>query len=91
MCWWNSRLAGQFRLKHCNGGCGAWQHPGLIDAQQLDEAGLLISLEQFGWQIDFNRYTSDSGVALPIRLDARQTDYRVKLAISRWQVVPTSE
>jgi len=64
--------------------------PGVIDAQQLDEAGLLVSLEQFGWQIDFNRYNSASGVALPIRLDARQNDYRVKLAISRWHL-PTDE
>jgi len=64
--------------------------PGDINAQHLDDAGLLISLEQFGWRIDFNRYTSDSGVALPIRLDARQGDYRVKLAISRWHL-PTNE
>ena len=60
--------------------------PGAIEAQQLDEAGLLVSLEQFGWQIDFNRYTSGSGVELPVRLDARQNDYRVKLAISRWHL-----
>lgn len=58
--------------------------PGAIDAQQLDATGLLTSLAQFGWQIDFNRYVADSGVALPVRLDARQNDYRVKLAISRW-------
>ena len=58
--------------------------PGAIDAQRLDDTGLLTSLAQFGWQIDFNRYASDSGVALPVRLDARQDNYRVKLAISRW-------
>ena len=60
--------------------------PGAINSQQWDEAGLLIRLEQFGWQIDFNRYTSGSGVELPVRLDARQNDYRVKLAISRWHL-----
>ncbi len=60
--------------------------PGVIDAQLLDDAGLLTSLAQFGWQIDFNRYASDSGVALPVRLDARQDNYRVKLAISRWHL-----
>ena len=60
--------------------------PGTIDAQQLDAEGLLISLAQFGWQIDFNRYASDTGVAMPVRLDARQNDYRVKLAIGRWHL-----
>ena len=60
--------------------------PGTIDAQQLDAEGLLTSLAQFGWQIDFNRYASDAGVAMPVRLDARQNDYRVKLAIGRWHL-----
>lgn len=58
--------------------------PGAGYAQQLDDTGRLTSLTQFGWQIDFNRYNSDAGVALPVRLDARQNDYRVKLAVSRW-------
>ena len=60
--------------------------PGDIDAQQLDAEGLLTSLAQFGWQIDFNRYASDTGVAMPVRLDARRNDYRVKLAIGRWHL-----
>jgi len=60
--------------------------PGTIDAQQLGADGLLTSLAQFGWQIDFNRYASDAGVAMPVRLDARQNDYRVKLAIGRWHL-----
>ena len=60
--------------------------PGTIDAQQLGADGLLTSLAQFGWQIDFNRYASDTGVAMPVRLDARQNDYRVKLAIGRWHL-----
>ena len=60
--------------------------PGAIEQRQLDEQGLLVGLAQFGWQIDFNRYNSDSGVAMPSRLDARRDNYRVKLAVSRWQI-----
>lgn len=60
--------------------------PGSVDEQQLDNSGLLTKLQQFGWQIDFNRYASDSGVPMPTRLDVRQENYRVKLAISRWQL-----
>jgi len=60
--------------------------PGEVDEQQLEPRGLLKSLSQFGWQIDFNRYTSDSGVAMPTRLDATHKNFRVKLAISRWHM-----
>jgi len=60
--------------------------PGPVEAQQLEAGGLLTSLQQFGWQIDFNRYASQTGVAMPIRLDARQDNYRVKLAVSRWNI-----
>ena len=60
--------------------------PGSFKDKQLDAQGLLIKLEQFGWQIEFNRYSSSSGVPMPSRLDATRGTYRVKLAISRWQI-----
>ena len=58
--------------------------PGPVDGREFGDDGLLTRLNQFGWQIDFNRYSSGSGIAMPTRLDARQTNYRVKLAIGRW-------
>ena len=60
--------------------------PGVVEDERFDVDGLLINLEQFGWSIDFNRYDSAVGMALPVRLDARRADYRVKLAISRWHM-----
>ena len=60
--------------------------PGAIDEEKIDSEGLLISLEQFGWKVDFNRYDSVDDMALPIRLNARRDNYRVKLAISRWHM-----
>jgi outer membrane lipoprotein LolB len=62
--------------------------PGAIEAEMLDAEGLLISLGQFGWSIDFDRYDSVAGLVLPKRLTATRDDYRVKLAISRWQMDP---
>jgi outer membrane lipoprotein LolB len=58
--------------------------PGVIEDEQFSPAGLLISLRQFGWSVEFNRYDSEDNLALPIRLTARRENYRVKLAISRW-------
>jgi len=60
--------------------------PGSIEDEVLDSESRLIHLDQFGWSVDFNRYDSVAGVALPVRLDARRDSYRVKLAISRWRM-----
>lgn len=60
--------------------------PGSIENETLDSAGLLISLDQFGWRVEFNRYDSITGIALPKKLNARRDNYRVKLAINRWRM-----
>lgn len=60
--------------------------PGLVTAEQFDASGLLIHLDQFGWSIDINRYKSFAGLQLPVRLDARRDNFRVKLAIGRWEM-----
>jgi outer membrane lipoprotein LolB len=58
--------------------------PGEIEDEQFDDAGLLVSLHQFGWRVDFSRYDSRDVLALPIRLNATRDNYRVKLAIGKW-------
>jgi len=60
--------------------------PGVVNDEQLDSQGLLTSLDQLGWKVEFNRYDAKTGIALPVRLDARRDSYRVKLAIGRWQL-----
>jgi outer membrane lipoprotein LolB len=60
--------------------------PGAIEDKQLDTEGLLKSLGQFGWHVEFNRYKSIDGTLLPIRLDARRDNYHVKLAIGHWRM-----
>lgn len=60
--------------------------PGPVEERLIDAAGLLTHLKQFGWQIDFKRYSSESSTLMPTRLDARRGQYRVKLAVSRWQI-----
>ena len=60
--------------------------PGMIDNEQFGPEGLLVSLRQFGWNVDFNRYDSVGDIELPVRLKATRNNYRVKLAISRWRM-----
>lgn len=60
--------------------------PGEIENKQLGSDGLLKSLHQFGWRVDFRRYGSVEDMRLPLRLNATMDNYRVKLAISRWRM-----
>jgi len=60
--------------------------PGAVDEEQFDSSGLLTHLEQFGWSIKINRYKTFAGLDLPVRLDARRDEFRVKLAIGRWHI-----
>ena len=60
--------------------------PGVIENEVFDAEGLLLSLDQFGWRVDFNRYEVIDGLSLPKRLNAHRDNYRVKLAISRWRM-----
>jgi len=60
--------------------------PGSIEVEEFDPDGLLLELEQFGWNVVFDRYKSTAGVALPVRLEAVRGSYRVKLAVNRWQM-----
>lgn len=60
--------------------------PGVTENETLGPDGLMISLRQFGWSVDFNRYDAFDGMAMPVRLDAKRDDYRVKLAISLWRM-----
>lgn len=65
--------------------------PGLVQASQIDSQGLLTQLQQFGWTIDFDRYSAVDSVAvkgefLPGRLEAIHGEYRVKMVISSWQL-----
>ncbi len=60
--------------------------PGAIEKEEIDHEGLLISLAQFGWSVDFNRYDLVAGVALPVKLNAKRDNYRVKLVVSRWRM-----
>lgn len=64
--------------------------PGKIQSRRLDGEGRLSELQQDGWSIEFGRYgeiaASDGGIAMPLRMTARQADRTVKLAIRRWEL-----
>lgn len=53
--------------------------------------GTLATLEQDGWQLQFDQYASILGTLLPQRIKIRKDDLRVTLAIKGWLPLPASD
>lgn len=58
--------------------------PGAVDAQQLDADNRLAVLRQNGWEIRYLEYQSVPPWVLPSKLQARQGEVELRLAIKRW-------
>jgi outer membrane lipoprotein LolB len=64
------------------------------DVLDLDAEGRVLSMQQRGWHIRYDRYKMFGAFELPARMDAVHGRYRVKMAISSWTVpeaAPTDE
>lgn len=58
--------------------------PGAVDMQQLDADNRLAVLRQNGWEIRYLEYQPVPPWVLPSKLQARQGDVELRLAIKRW-------
>ncbi len=67
------------------------QAPGVVEMAEFDTDGLLLRLQQSGWDVEFKRYRSFDGTALPVRLEAQQGTHRIKLAVGSWRLGPEAE
>ncbi|HAF00006.1 MAG TPA: outer membrane lipoprotein LolB [Methylophilaceae bacterium] len=57
-----------------------------IEASSWDESGRLTSLAQEGWQITYEEYTNQEGIALPSKITLKNDKASVKLLIKEWQI-----
>jgi len=46
----------------------------------------VVTLEQSGWRIDYQRYSDDSGAHVPVRINASSGATRVRIVVDRWQL-----
>lgn len=44
------------------------------------------TLEQDGWRIDYQRFSTDPGARVPVRIRATSGDARVRIVIDQWQL-----
>lgn len=64
-------------------GIPAPDHPA---SYQLNEQGLLDTLQQSGWQLSFSRYEIVDSHTLPSKVRLQQNDVIVTLLIKRWSI-----
>jgi outer membrane lipoprotein LolB len=55
---------------------------------QLDDTGRLAQLEQSGWTVRFQRYSSSSSPGLPDRLELTFQDIRLRVLVDQWTLDP---
>jgi outer membrane lipoprotein LolB len=62
--------------------------PGMPAEETAGPDGRLVRIEQAGWQVGIDRYSSTVTGGLPARLDVTRDGARLKLVVSRWEVGP---
>lgn len=56
-----------------------------INSKQFNDQGLLASLQQQGWRIDYQDYNAASGMPLPSKLVLHNDQVKVKMIINNWK------
>jgi len=59
--------------------------PGEHEWREQDADGV-TRLQQGGWQIDYQNYSTEPGLKVPMRIRATSGDARVRIVIDRWQL-----
>jgi outer membrane lipoprotein LolB len=46
----------------------------------------VVTLEQGGWRIDYQRYSTEPGARVPVRMTASNGEARVRIVVDRWRL-----
>ncbi|GAA5316398.1 MAG: hypothetical protein AseanaTS_16020 [Candidatus Pelagadaptatus aseana] len=57
-----------------------------VTTQERDRDGRLVSLQQSGWQVSYQRYKSFSGWMLPQKMIAERRGIRLTLIMKNWKI-----
>lgn len=60
--------------------------PGAFSERVIDEDGNMGNLLQDGWTIEYGSYKDFEGISLPVKMTARQAEWKVKLVIKKWDL-----
>jgi len=57
---------------------------------ERNEAGDPIRMTDAGWTIEYRDWQAQDGRSMPKRVIARRAPFQVRLAVTRWQMLPTT-
>lgn len=60
--------------------------PGTASSFEVDLQGRLIDLQQYDWDINYNRYQQQEKFFLPVRLKLEDKALKVKFVVDQWQL-----
>jgi len=60
--------------------------PDFASQETIDDQQRLAHLEQDGWQVDYDQYTSAAGQTLPARMTLQRDAVRVRLLVEDWRL-----
>ena len=60
--------------------------PGMPASEVPAEDGLLESMEQGGWLVQYDSYGESEGLVLPRRLDMERDSVRIRVMTDRWDI-----
>lgn len=60
--------------------------PGSPAIEATDASGLLVGLTQDGWQVRYDEYRPQNGIAMPRKLEFESAAGRIRLVIDAWQL-----
>lgn len=58
--------------------------PALAAQETVDDQGRLVTLQQAGWAIRYDRYTMSEGTLLPAKMVMENGNVRIRLVTDRW-------
>jgi outer membrane lipoprotein LolB len=64
--------------------------PGVPYTKTADAQGEPVSLEQRGWEVDYQEYAEVQGYSLPVRFTLSRGDVRIKVAVNTWNLPPAA-
>jgi outer membrane lipoprotein LolB len=54
--------------------------------QWHDQGDGVVTLEQGGWRIDYQRYSTEPGAKVPVKLQATSGNARVRIVVDQWRL-----
>jgi outer membrane lipoprotein LolB len=82
------RLGWAFPVSHLRYWVLGTPAPGSEAEYELDEGGTIASLEQDGWQLEYDEYQETDAIDLPRKFTVSNDEVKIKVVVDTWSDIP---